>query len=161
MSDESKYWLVRRGRRKTGSENARMEGMTPPPGPVPERRLQGRVPFVRRCTLTFLDGRQVRALIVNINMVGAYVAHDDLGEARAAPEAAPQVGTVVACRFGLPDRDDELELQAVVTWVNTLQLHPVHSLPPGFGLTFRRLAPRAQSAIERVMADAAGKATLP
>lgn len=123
-------------------------------GATHDRRNQGRVPFVRRCALTFTDGRQGGALIVNINTVGAYVAHDDLNEPPAAPGAALQVGDVVSCRFGLPDREDELDLPAVVTWVNARQPHPVHSLPPGFGLTFRKLPPRALAAIEQVMADA-------
>ena len=91
----------------------------------------GRVPFVRRCALRFVDGRQGSALLVNINTVGAYVAHDDLGPPVAVPEAAPKVGDVVRCRFGLPDREDELDLQAVVSWINERQAHPVHSLPPG------------------------------
>ncbi|HET9316551.1 MAG TPA: PilZ domain-containing protein [Vicinamibacteria bacterium] len=129
--------------------------MASPPVPPPERRLQGRVPFVRRCVLSFGDGRTGQALIVNINMVGAYVAHDDLAGAGAAPVPPPRVGELVTCRFGLPDRADEVELQALVTWVNARQSHPVHSLPPGFGLTFRRLSPRAHAAIEQVMSDAA------
>jgi PilZ domain len=125
---------------------------TPPPA---ERRLQGRVPFVRRCALAFADGRTGQALIVNINMVGAYVAHDDRAGTGAAVEPPPKVGDLVTCRFGLPDRDDQVDLQAVVTWVNARQPHPVHSLPPGFGLTFRKLSPRAYVAIEQVMAGAA------
>jgi hypothetical protein len=128
--------------------------VSPPTKAPAERRLQGRVPFVRRCTLAFADGRAGQALIVNINTVGAYVAHDDLAGAGTAPEPPPRVGDLVTCRFGLPDRADEVELQAVVTWVNARQAHPVHSLPPGFGLTFRRLAPPAQAAIEQVMAGA-------
>jgi hypothetical protein len=118
------------------------------------------VPFVRRCALTFADGREGQAIIVNINMVGAYVAHDDLAGAAASSGSAPRVGDLVTCRFGLPDREDEVDLQALVTWVNARQAHPVHSLPPGFGLTFRKLSPRAQAAIERVMADAARRTTL-
>jgi hypothetical protein len=115
------------------------------------------VPFVRRCALTFADGRTARALIVNINLTGAYVAQDDLAGASTSPEPLPQVGELVTSRFGLPDREDEVELHALVTWVNARQPHPVHSLPPGFGLTFRKLSPRAEAAIERVMADAASR----
>jgi PilZ domain-containing protein len=129
--------------------------MASPTNPPPERRLLGRVPFVRRCALSFANGRSGHALLVNINTVGAYVAHDDLGGVGASLEPPPQVGDLVTCRFGLPDRADEVELQAVVTWVNARQSHPVHSLPPGFGLTFRRLSPHALAAIEQVMADAA------
>lgn len=129
--------------------------VSPSSQPPPERRLQGRVPFVRRCTLAFADGRAGQALIVNINTVGAYVAHDDLAGTGAAVEPPPRVGDLVTCRFGLPDRADEVELQALVTWVNARQAHPVHSLPPGFGLTFRKLPPAALAAIEQVMAGAA------
>lgn len=127
---------------------------------APDRRLQGRVPFVRRCALRFADGRQSHALLVNINTVGAYVAHDDLGPAATAPEIVPRVGDVVACRFGLPDREGEVDLKAVVTWVNARQVHPVHSLPPGFGLTFREVPPAAQSAIEAVLADVTRRSNL-
>ena len=160
--DERKQWTkAGRAALQGGREHARMEGMvTPPAGPPSERRLQGRVPFVRRCELTFRDGRRGHALIVNINTVGAYVAHDDLGEA-PAPPALPRVGDVLSCRFGLPDREDELDLQAVVTWVNARQAHPVHSLPPGFGLTFRALPAHVQDAIERLMADALSRTPTP
>ena len=113
------------------------------------------MPFVRRCHFTFADGRTGQALFVNINTVGAYVAYDDRAGAAGSLEPPPRVGDLVTCRFGLPDRADEVELQAIVTWVNARQSHPVHSLPPGFGLTFRKLRPAALAAIERVMADAA------
>ena len=135
--------------------------VAPPPGPPADRRLQGRVPFVRRCALAFADGRRGGALIVNINTVGAYVAHDDRAGAPASLDPPPQVGDLVTCRFGLPDRDDEVDVQALVTWVNARQPHPVHSLPPGFGLTFRKLSPRALAAIEQVMADAGSRPTSP
>jgi hypothetical protein len=135
--------------------------MAPPPaGPSSERRNQGRVPFVRRCLLAWPDGRQAQALIVNINTVGAYVAHDDLNPSAAHVEPSPRIGEALVCRFGLPGRADQLEVQALVTWVNARQVHPVHSLPPGFGLTFPRLSPRAQAAIEEVMADASRRAGL-
>ena len=49
-----------------------------------ERRQAGRVPFVRRCTLLLDDARVLPALLVNINLAGAYVARDDLGGAPAA-----------------------------------------------------------------------------
>jgi hypothetical protein len=134
--------------------------MVAPPSSPAERRLQGRVPFVRRCALAFADGRRGQATIVNINTVGAYVGHEDLAGA-ASLEPPPKVGDLVTCRFGLPDRADEAELQAIVTWVNARQPHPVHSLPPGFGLTFRKLSPRVLAAIEQVMADAASRSTAP
>jgi hypothetical protein len=131
-----------------------MEDMASPPA---DRRGEGRVPFVRRCSFRFTDGRTGHALFVNINTAGAYVAYDDRAGEAGSLEPPPRVGDLVTCRFGLPDRDDQVELQAVVTWVNERQSHPVHSLPPGFGLTFRKLPSHAQSAIEQVMADAASR----
>src|SRR5262245_18874575 len=108
MTDGSKErcaWAARSSCRP--GNRVRMEPMVSPPAPPPaERRLQGRVPFVRRCALAFRDGRTGRALIVNINTVGAYVAHDDLAAAGASPESLPRVGDLLTCRFGLPDRED-------------------------------------------------------
>jgi hypothetical protein len=118
------------------------------------------VPFVRRCALRFADGREGSALLVNINTVGAYIAHDDLGPAAAESEIAPRVGDVVSCRFGLPDREGVVDLKAVVTWVNERQAHPVHSLPPGFGLIFREVPPDAHAAIEAVMSDTSRRSSL-
>ena len=45
----------------------------------PDRRSSGllRVPFVRRCTLEFEGGRQHTGFVVNINILGAYMARDD------------------------------------------------------------------------------------
>ena len=134
--------------------------MVPPADPGSDRRLQGRVPFVRRCALRFADGRTGSALLVNINTVGAYVAHDDLGPGGAEPEIAPKVGDVVSCRFGLPEREGEVDLMAMVTWVNARQAHPVHSLPPGFGLTFREVPADAYAAIEDLMSDATRRSSL-
>jgi PilZ domain len=120
-----------------------------------ERRQAGRVPFVRRCTLLLPDARVLPALLVNINLSGAYVARDDLGKAPAPEfEGLVRVGSRLTCRVRLPESGDELELGGVVTWVNARQPHPVHSLPPGFGLTFESVDARAAAAIERVMAEA-------
>src|SRR4030095_2294755 len=115
-----------------------------------ERRAEGRVPFVRRCALTLPDRREARALIVNINTTGAYLAQDDLGAG---------AGAWSPCGLRLPGRADELDVRGVVTWVNARQPHPVHSLPPGFGLTFQDLSPRARAAIEELVADAARRKT--
>jgi hypothetical protein len=46
-----------------------------------------------------------------------------------------------------------LELEAVVAWNNPRQQHPVHSLPPGFGISFRNLSPEAHGAILALVAD--------
>ena len=58
----------------------RNEHMTAPSGGRPERPVRGmlRVPFVRRCALTFSKGRTESAFIVNINVLGAYIAMDEL-----------------------------------------------------------------------------------
>ncbi|MET0556648.1 MAG: PilZ domain-containing protein [Vicinamibacteria bacterium] len=126
-----------------------------------DRRQTGRAPFVRRCTLVLEDGRSVPALFVNINHSGAYVARDDLSGAPAAEfDEVVAVGRRLTCRVSLPGREDELSLGGVVSWVNARQSHPVHSLPPGFGLTFDTVDARAAAAIERVMVEASARATL-
>jgi hypothetical protein len=130
----------------------------PPVTAEGERRQAGRVPFVRRCTLVLEDQRSLPALLVNINLSGAYVARDDLGATPPVEfDGLVTVGRRLACRVRLPDRAEELDLRGVVTWVNARQPHPVHSLPPGFGLTFEGVGPRAVAEIERVMAEAAGR----
>jgi hypothetical protein len=124
-----------------------------------ERRHAGRVPLVRRCTLILDDSRVLPALLVNINHSGAYVARDDLSGAPAVEFGElVTVGRRLTCRVRLPGREDELSLGGVVSWVNARQPHPVHSLPPGFGLTFETVDARAAAAIERVMAEAASRA---
>jgi hypothetical protein len=126
-----------------------------------ERRQAGRVALVRRCTLVLDDARVLPALLVNINLSGAYVARDDLSGAPAAEfDQVVAVGRRLTCRVRLPGREDELALGGVVTWVNARQNHPVHSLPPGFGLTFETVDARAAAAIERVMAEAASRPML-
>lgn len=109
-----------------------------------QRMREVRVPFVRRCRLEFEDGRTGTAFIVNINVNGAYVARDDLrtgGTGKAATEAAtadlPRLHESVRCVFQLPGRDRDVAVGAVVSWINPRQQHPVHGLPPGFGLSFQ------------------------
>jgi hypothetical protein len=126
-----------------------------------ERRQAGRVPLVRRCQLLLDDGRTLPALLVNINLAGAYVARDDLSGAPAVEfEGVVTVGRRLTCRVRLPEREEALELGGIVSWVNARQPHPVHSLPPGFGLTFERVDAQAAAAIERVMAEAARRPTV-
>jgi PilZ domain-containing protein len=115
-----------------------------------------RVPFVRRCRLEYDDGRTGTAFLVNINETGAYVARDDLrpaGGGAVTPEPLPVLGTSVRCVFQVPGRERELAVSAVVTWVNPRQQHPVHSLPPGFGLSFRALAEADRAAIAGLVDD--------
>jgi len=110
-----------------------------------ERRSTGllRVPFVRRCQLEFEDGQRASALIVNINVLGAYVAHDVL----------PRLGRVLWLRFGVPGNVREVALRGVVAWVNRHQDDPVHSLPPGFGVRFAELGDEARQRIETLVDD--------
>jgi len=133
------------------------------------------VPFVRRCKLSYHDGRTSSAFIVNINVLGAYVARDDVplaapakpGRRRGkgvpaadAPAIAPppgqpmpELGQVVHCRFDLPQRVCAVAVDGIVSWLNPKQQHPVHSLPPGFGIRFQGLASDAHACIEELVED--------
>ena len=108
-----------------------------------ERRANGllRVPFIRRCALDFGDGQAASAFLVNINVLGAYVTKDNL----------PPLGQRVTCRFAVPGNDIEVTVEAVVAWVSARQQHPVHSLPPGFGIKFRDLSPENRRRIEQLI----------
>ena len=110
-----------------------------------KRRAGGaiRVPFVRRCQLDYGDGQLDSAFIVNINTLGAYVAHETL----------PALGRAVVFRFQVPGSEREVVADGVVAWTNPQQEHPVHSLPPGFGVAFRNLSDDARSRIETIVAD--------
>lgn len=102
-----------------------------------------RVPFVQRCALDFDDGRVVDAFLVNINALGAYVAHDGLA----------RLGQRLQCRFKIPGNETRISLSAAVAWVNARQQHPVHSLPPGFGLKFERIPPEDLRKVEAIVQD--------
>jgi Tfp pilus assembly protein PilZ len=110
-----------------------------------KRRAGGaiRVPFVRRCQLDYGSGQQDSAFIVNINVLGAYVESEKM----------PALGRAVVCRFQIPGNELELVTHGVVAWTNPQQEHPVHSLPPGFGLAFRNLSPDVRARIEQIVAD--------
>jgi len=122
----------------------------PAGGSSVERRTSGllRVPFVRRCALEFQAGRSERAFLVNINVMGAYVAAED---------ALPTLGEGLVCRFRLPGSEREVRVEAVVTWLNPRQQHPVHSLPPGFGLRFAGLSGEDQARIEALVRERWGR----
>ena len=150
---------------------------TPPERPQTERRSSGllRVPFIRRCSLSYADGRISSAFIVNINVLGAYVARDDIPMAAAptkgvrrrgkasppdgaavvpAPgEPMPELGQLVHCRFELPDQVCDVAVDGVVSWLNPRQQHPVHSLPPGFGIRFQGLSPDAYTGIQSLVEE--------
>ena len=111
-----------------------------------ERRGSGllRVPFIRRCDLAFDDGTSASTFTVNINVLGAYVARDQM----------PPLHQGVTLTLPIPGRDTQLVLRGVVTWLNARQQHPVHSLPPGFGVKFDPpLAPEDRRCIEEVIED--------
>jgi hypothetical protein len=125
-----------------------------------QKMRETRVPFVRRCRLEFKDGRIGTAFLVNINENGAYVARDDLRTGGAGRAGAPAPGSdlprlheAVRCIFQLPGRDRDVVVEAVVSWVNPRQQHPVHGLPPGFGLSFQALSKPDRAAIAWLVAD--------
>ncbi len=110
-----------------------------------KRRAGGaiRVPFVRRCQLQYPGGKTESAFVVNINVLGAYVAH----------EVMPQLGRPLVFRFHVPGNEREIAVDGVVAWTNPQQEHPVHSLPPGFGVAFRSLSDDARARIEQIVFD--------
>jgi Tfp pilus assembly protein PilZ len=85
-----------------------------------------RVPMVRRCRIVPATGLLSEGYLVNLNVLGAYLAWD--GRVR--------MSEIVRLSFTLAGNDRPLELRGVVAWVNPTQSHPVHSLPPGFGVKF-------------------------
>jgi hypothetical protein len=111
----------------------------------PAKRSTGllRVPFVQRCEIEFDDGTRDHALVVNINVLGAYVARDE----------APRLGQPLRLRFGVPGRMGVVEARGAVAWVNQHQEHPVHSLPPGFGVRFSGREDEARRRIESIVSE--------
>jgi Tfp pilus assembly protein PilZ len=110
-----------------------------------KRRAGGaiRVPFVRRCQLDYTGGPSESAFIVNINVLGAYVASDVM----------PPLGRQVVFRFHIPGSEREVVVDGLVAWTNPQQEHPVHSLPAGFGVAFRALTAEARDRIEQIVFD--------
>jgi hypothetical protein len=110
-----------------------------------QRRSSGliRVPFVQRCQLERDEDEPRDAFLVNINILGAYVADDD----------PPPVGQQLRCRFHIPGNEIELVLDAVVVWLNGRQHHPVHSLPRGFGMEFKDIPPEAVERLRDVVRE--------
>jgi len=92
----------------------------------PERRSPFRVPFVRRCRIEFSDGAVRSVFIANINEFGAYIADDEM----------PLLGQGVRILVSIPGSEAEVEVLGAVAWINPMQQHPVHSLPPGYGVKF-------------------------
>ena len=113
-------------------------------GESEKRRYGGalRVPFVRRCRLDYETGA-VEGFIVNINILGAYIAQDEI----------PAVGCRVTLHFNVPGNEREVVVEGMVAWTNPVQEHPVHSLPAGFGLAFRRVSDECAQRIEDIVTD--------
>ena len=111
--------------------------------PPAQKAVLLRVPCVRRCALAFDDGVAASAFLVNINALGVYVAHDEM----------PRLGQGVRLQFSLPESERELSLDGSVAWLNPRQQHPVHSLPPGFGVKFRGVSAEDIRSIEQVITD--------
>lgn len=113
---------------------------------APEERRSSpllRIPFVRRCWLALEDQAEISAFLVNLNVLGCFIALD----------LTPAVGTRVALRFTLPGNERELVAVGVVAWLNRWQEHPVHSLPLGFGLRFAELSAEGRARIAAAMDD--------
>lgn len=119
-----------------------------------------RVPFVRRCLVERPGVPPCSAFLVNISRLGAYVAVGDvpvLGESETAHGALPLAdlpvaGEAVTCRFRTAEGAAEVSVAGVVAWLRPRQQHPVHSMPPGFGVQFARLGQEAEAGIEAVIA---------
>jgi len=82
--------------------------------------------MVRRCEVVPATGLRSEGFLVNLNVLGAYLAW----------EGRVRMSEVVRLSFTLPGNDQPVTLRGVVAWVNPTQAHPVHSLPPGFGVKF-------------------------
>jgi len=108
-----------------------------------DRRASGllRVPFVRACSLVLEGTTTDGAFIVNINVLGAYLASDQI----------PGLANRLTIRFQTAESEHEIEVQGEVSWVNPRQQHPVHSLPPGFGMKFTSLSDDARQRIESIV----------
>jgi Tfp pilus assembly protein PilZ len=83
--------------------------------------------------------------MVNINVLGAYIA--------AEAKEFPALGEAVTTYVRTPDNETEMVIAGAVAWVNAYQPHPVHSLPPGFGIRFQNLSEEHTRRIQRVVGD--------
>ena len=100
------------------------------------------MPFVRRCQIDYAGGQSDSSFIVNINVLGAYVAN----------EVMPALGRTLVFRFHVPGSEREAVTDGVVAWTNPQQEHPVHSLPP-LGVAFRAISDDVRSRIEQIVLD--------
>jgi hypothetical protein len=134
-------------------------------GPAPSRTRDQRVPLVRRCRLEFDDGRTLSAFLVNVSLCGAYVARDDLsgraagGRPGEAEADMPRLEQTARCYFTLPGREGELVATVAVSWINLRQQHPVHGLPPGYGLRILGMSPADGASLAALIAEHAARAS--
>ena len=114
-----------------------------------------RVPFVRPCAVLLDDGLQARACLVNLSVLGAYVSSADPFSTAAnlapLPPDLPRLGQHVRVTFNLQESGPPVALDGRVSWLNPSQQHPVHSLPPGFGLQFQPLPDAVRAAVEQAV----------
>ncbi len=68
-------------------------------------------------------------MLLDLFLRGVYVATKEL----------PDVGDELEIEFQVPGNDRHLAIKSVVAWVQVVQTHPVHGLPPSFGATCERL----------------------
>lgn len=68
-------------------------------------------------------------------------------------DALPTEGESLKVSFKVPGNDRLLSFDALVAWLNPHQAHPVHSLPPGFGLCFVNPAPEDAILIIKTIQD--------
>jgi hypothetical protein len=99
-------------------------------GAIPRIPRTLRIPFVRRCTLVGAAS-EMEGMVLDLSLNGAYV--------RSGP--SPRDGESLEVCFRVPGNDREIRIRSLVAWINLQQSHPVHSLPPGFGLSFLDTAP--------------------
>jgi uncharacterized protein (TIGR02266 family) len=102
---------------------------------------------VRKCQLSYPDGRTGSAFIVNVSVVGAYLAMDE----------APPLGAELSVGFTFPGNSTPIEARSAVVWLNPRQQHPVHSLPPGVGVRFEQLSEGDRARIESFVRDYVGR----
>jgi uncharacterized protein (TIGR02266 family) len=102
-----------------------------------------RVPFVRACHVHPGEGSGFRAFTANMSVLGAYLASDE----------PVRVNQTLRLSFTVPGNVIESQVVGVVAWTNPKQQHPVHSLPPGFGVRFLGLDPDTRRRIEVVVAE--------
>lgn len=110
---------------------------------VPPADRPIRVPFVRACSVHPGEKPAFRAFTANVSVLGAYLATDE----------SVTVNQTLRVRFTVPGNVIESETVGVVVWTNPKQQHPVHSLPPGFGVRFLGLDAETRRRIEAVVAE--------